>query len=263
MVVQPKDLREAEKAIKKGIQNKNVVIIIGRCSIEYEGRSESRLSEGERLVIIKEDGAFIVHRPTGYAPVNWQPNTSAIRVEHAEDTLVVTAIRSSPREIVRVFFSDVKAVVMGKLVDTGEFIMYLDEHEIRDLIYEEPWIVEEGLKIIEKEKKLPVGSIDLFGYDSSGKPVIIEIKRVTASRDAVLQLYKYVESYARNYGVKPRGILVAPSLSQKAIETAEKLGLEYKVVNIQKLWKMKKEKKRVGIGGEKSILDFFRKQDST
>lgn len=255
----PRDLKEAAEVIKKGIQQRHVVVIIGRCSIEYEGRSESRLSEGERLIIIKEDGAFIVHRPTGYAPVNWQPNTSAIRVEPMGGMLVITAIRSSPREVVRVFFSEVKLVVSGRLVDTGEFIMYLDEHEIRDLLYEEPWIIEEGLRIVEKEKKLPIGSIDLFGYDSKGNPVIIEVKRVTASRDAVIQLYRYVGSYAKNYGVKPRGILVAPALTQKAVETAEKLGLEYKIVSIQKLWRMKKEKK-TGVSGEKSILEYFKKK---
>lgn len=256
VLIEPKDLNEVAKVVREGIAKKNVVIIIGCCSIDYEGRGESRLSEGERLIIIKEDGAFIVHRPTGYAPVNWQPNTSTIRVDVQGDNMVITAIRSSPREILRIHLSSVKIVVSCKLIDSGEFIKYLDEGEIRDLIYEKPWIIEEGLKIVEKEKKLPTGSIDLFGYDSRGNPVIIEVKRVTASRDAVIQLYRYVETYAKNYGVKPRGILVAPSLTQKAIEAIEKLGLEYKTINIQKLWRMKKEAKHKTLRGHHT-LDYF------
>ncbi|MGC8954452.1 MAG: endonuclease NucS domain-containing protein, partial [Desulfurococcus sp.] len=56
------------------------------------------------------------------------------------------------------------------------------------------------------------------GVDGNGRPVIVELKGVPASRETVLQLYGYVKSYEAKYGRRPRGILVAPSFSPSAIE---------------------------------------------
>ncbi len=255
----PKNVNEAAKVIEEGVARKKLTIILGKCSVEYEGRSESRLTEGERIIMIKEDGAFLVHRPIGYSPVNWQPDTSAIHVRILDNgSLEVSAYRQRPREIVKVVFSDIKAIIVGKLVDTGEFVMYLDEKEIRDLLFEKPDLLENGLRFVEKEKRLPVGSIDLFGYDKNSRPVIVEIKRVTASKEAVIQLYRYVESYSKVYGVKPRGLLVAPSFTPTAIETLNKLGLEYRTINIQKLWEIKKQMTKGKLVGGKTILEYLK-----
>lgn len=228
--------------LRKAIVNKELIIIIGNCSVDYVGRSESRLTEGDRLVIIKQNGALIIHRPEGYSPVNWQPETSIIEVKSTGDKLVLTAIRDKPREIVNVYFSKIHTVIHGKLVDYGEFVKYLDELTMRDLLFENSDLIEKGLKIIEKEKQVDQGSIDLFGYDQRGKPVIIELKRVTATREAVYQLYSYVQSYVEKTSVKPRGILVAPSFTASAIEALSKLGLEWREIDLKKLWSLKREK---------------------
>ncbi len=235
--VNPK-IREAEGILKKALARKEVIVIVGSLSIDYVGRSRSRLTHGERIVLIKPDGSILVHRPTGYKPVNWQPDSKIIEVfTHDSEVLVIRSIRGKPREILTMYFDNVKMIYTDKLVDHGEFAMYIDEHEIRDLLYEHPEIIEDGLRIIEKEKPLRNGYIDLFGVDSRGKPVIIELKRVTATREAVLQLYNYVVEYEKTTGVKPRGILVAPSFSAKAVESLSKLGLERREISLQKLWR--------------------------
>jgi RecB family endonuclease NucS len=117
-------------------------------------------------------------------------------------------------------------------------------------------MIENGLRILEKEKRIGDGYADLFGIDAEGKPVIIEIKRVSATRDAVLQLYNYVLEYYKQTGIKPRGILVAPTITSSAVESARKLSLEWKEINLQKLWKLKKERESRSRG---TILDYFRK----
>ncbi len=246
---------ELVEELRNAISKRMLIIIVGKCSVDYIGRSESRLTEGERLIIIKQDGAFLVHRPTGHSPVNWQPDTSYIDVRQTDRGIEIIAFRRKPREIVRVLLSSIDFIGYGKLVDPGEFVMYLDELEIRDILYEHPEVIEEGLRFTEKEKKLDVGSIDLFGYDRSGRPVIVEIKRVTASREAVYQLLRYVESYQKAYGVRPRGILVAPQFTSSATEALERLGLEYRYINIQKLWSMKK--KGIVESRGRSILEFL------
>ena len=247
---------ECVEIIKNAVRNKELIIIFGKCTVDYQGRAASKLTEGERFVIIKQDGAIIIHRPTGYSPVNWQPSTSVIEVVERDDRVVLTAIRNRPREIVWVYFSEIYCIIHGKLVDQGEFVMYMDEHEIRDILYENPELIEKGLRIIEKEKPIGNGYADLFGIDKNNVPVIIEIKRISASRDAVLQLFNYVKIYESKTGVKPRGILVAPNFTSSAIESIHKLGLEYKEINLQLLWKYKKAKE-IKHG---TILEFLEKK---
>ncbi|MCD6301443.1 MAG: endonuclease NucS [Staphylothermus sp.] len=244
------------EVIKNAIRNKELLIIFGKCTVDYQGRAASKLTEGERFVIIKQDGAIIIHRPTGYSPVNWQPNTSVIEVVERDNKIVITAIRNKPREIVWVYFSEIYGVIHGKLVDLGEFVMYMDENEIRDILYENPELIEKGLRFLEKEKSIGNGYADLFGVDKNNTPVIIEIKRISASREAVLQLFNYVKIYENMTGVKPRGILIAPNFTSSAIESIHKLGLEYKEINLQLLWKYKKAKE----AKHGTLLEFFQKK---
>ena len=68
-------------AVKSGISHKKIVIIAGRCTVEYEGRASSSLGSGERLVILKPDGSALVHRPKDYSPVNWQPPGSLFQTQ--------------------------------------------------------------------------------------------------------------------------------------------------------------------------------------
>lgn len=252
-----KNINDVVDELRKAIANKELIIIIGNCSVDYLGRSESRLTQGDRLVIIKQNGAIIIHRPEGYSPVNWQPETSIIEVKSTGGNLVLTAIRDKPREVVNVYFNRVYSIIHGKLFDYGEFVKYLDELTLRDLLFENPDLIEKGLKILEKEKQIGQGSIDLFGYDQSGKPVVIELKRVTATREAVHQLYIYVQSYIEKTGIKPRGILVAPSLTASAIEALSKLGLEWREIDLKKLWSLKREKE----ASHESILKFMGKRE--
>ncbi len=255
IISKPSNLKEIVEELERAIAKQMLIIIIGKCEVYYKGRGESKLKEGERIIIIKQDGAFLVHRPTGYKPVNWQPDTSYIRVQLTNHGIEIIAFRKKSQETVKVVLDSINFVGYGKLVDTGKFVMYLDELEIRDMLYEHPEIIEDDIRFIEKEKKLDIGSIDLFGYDRDGTPVIVEIKRVTATREAVRQLHRYVEAYKRKYGVKPRGILVAPKFTASAEEALERLGLKKKEINIVKLWNMKKKSIEEGKG--KSILEFL------
>ncbi len=250
-------IEEYINVIGRALSMKNLLIIIGECSVDYSGRSESKLTFGERIVVIKQDGALLIHRPTGYSPVNWQPSTSVIEVKEHGEGLILTAIRARPREIVSIYFRKIDAVIYGKLVDHGEFIMYMDELDMRDILYTHPELIEEGLRIIEKEKRIDNGSIDLFGIDREGKPVIIELKRITAGKEAVHQLYGYVKTYMDKTGVKPRGILVAPSLTVTAIEALNRLGLEYREIDLRRLWSIKKQEKG---GKHESLLRFMEKK---
>jgi RecB family endonuclease NucS len=236
-------LESLAETLKSAVARRELVVIFGECRVDYEGRAASRLELGERVVIIKQDGAVLVHRPQGYSPVNWQPSTSVIEVAFKPSIgLVVHAVRDKPREYLTVVFTRVDLVAVGDYTDQAEFTMYLEERDVRDILVENPWIIEDGLRLLEVEKPIGDGYVDIYGVDKSSRHVLVELKRITATREAALQLYKYVEDYKREHRETPRGILVAPSFAPTALETLTRLGLEYRYVDLKKLWELYKKK---------------------
>jgi len=65
--------KEALELINEGISKRASLILIVCCKVKYEGRAVSRLGLGERTVLIKGDGSFIIHQDRNLEPINWQP----------------------------------------------------------------------------------------------------------------------------------------------------------------------------------------------
>lgn len=254
----PSSLEEAVKIIRDALTSKKLMVIYGCCTIIYEGRGASRLTQGDRLVIVKRDGSVLVHRPFGYSPVNWQPETTDISLSVENGELVMKALRLTPREILEIRFTKIYTITHAILDDRGEFIEYLSEEEIRDYLSKNPSTIEEGLITIDVEKHVEPGFIDLYCRDRNGNVVIIEIKRTTASKDAVLQLKRYIDA-VKKYMPRERirGIIVAPSISKSALELTEKLKLEYKRIDISQIYKVLRSRQR-----GKSLLHYIGKAKS-
>ena len=55
--------REALEVLTPALapDDERVVTIIGRCTVEYDGRATSTLGLRDRLVILKSDGSLLVH----------------------------------------------------------------------------------------------------------------------------------------------------------------------------------------------------------
>ncbi|MGP8127479.1 MAG: endonuclease NucS, partial [Candidatus Bathyarchaeia archaeon] len=81
-------LSDAAEALGKAFRARSLAIIVGNCRVDYEGRASSTLEWGERIAMIKQDGSVLVHRPTGYEPVNWQPPKCMVSVRFDNDILV-------------------------------------------------------------------------------------------------------------------------------------------------------------------------------
>jgi len=250
------NLEEFVEVLRSAVARKSLIVVFGECRVDYEGRAASRLEVGERIVIIKQDGALLVHRPQGYSPVNWQPSTSIIEVTYKPSIgLVIHAVRDKPREYVTIVFTRIDLIVTGELIDHADFTMYLEERDMRDILVENPWIIEDGLRVLEVEKPVGDGYVDIYAVDKSNRRVLVELKRITATREAALQLYMYIEEYRKEYSETPRGILVAPSFAPTALETLTRLGLEYKYVDLKKMWELYKKK----ITRKTTLEEFFKK----
>jgi RecB family endonuclease NucS len=220
--------------VKEAFSRRRGILIVGSCTVDYRGRASSKLESGERVVVFKADGSVLVHRPVGYEPVNWQPPGCVFHVDAAEDSVQVSAMRRQPAESVRISFDRVYLIAAMNLTDAGSFALHASEEDMQKAVLLMPSLVEDGLKPISYEKKVEPGFVDVYCEDKAGKLVVIEIKRKTASREAVLQLASYVEAVRGIVNKKVRGVLAAPSLGKGLQRLLVSLGLEFKVLDPRK-----------------------------
>ena len=253
VLVEP-SLVEAKVLIEKAFMQRRTLIIAGNCKVDYSGRANSKLELGERLLIIKADGSLLVHRPVGYEPVNWQPSGSVFHAQTKDDLLEVHAVRQKPRESVKVVFTKVLMVSALNLQDAGDFTLNASEEDMHKAILLKPTLIEDGFKPISYEKKVEPGFVDVYGMDKDGKLVVVEVKRKTASKEAVLQLARYIEAIKVKADRQIRGILVAPSLGKDVQTLLVTMGLEFKALDPKKCAEVLKK------AGTSKLEKFFNEQ---
>lgn len=226
------DPAKAVETIKDALNKNRALIIIGSCIIEYKGRASSELGLGERIVLIKKDGSFLVHRAWDSQPVNWQPPGCIFQTKYTKKGLLLKAIRKKPRESIEILFLKLFSILALNLNDDAEFIMFGSEEDMQKAILAKPELIEEEFKPILKEKVVDQGFVDLYGIDSQGRILIIELKRKRAQVQDVVQLLKYLEDVKRKSGGKlVRGMLAAPGISKEASVMMKSSGLEFKTLS--------------------------------
>ena len=211
-----------------------MVTMVANCTVSYSGRTGSDMGEGERLVVLKGDGCVLVHRGRDYQPVNWQPSGCVFQTRIESGHLIVKAVRPSPLETLTLEMDRVGFLATFRLKDDAEFILHSSEEEMQKAILAEPSLIEQGLRVIDFEKKVPPGFVDVYGIDSHGNTVVIEIKKDPASVAAVKQLAEYLKYLSPAEGKKLRPILVAPSLAKGVLPMVEKLKIEFTPLTLQK-----------------------------
>ncbi|MFB6203299.1 MAG: endonuclease NucS [Candidatus Nanohaloarchaea archaeon] len=233
-VIEDPGMEEAEKVLEEYLKRDYTVQVNGLCSVNYQGRAKSKLDRGERLVIKKQDSALLVHGPENYQPKNWQPEVDSYSVEYREENeiLMLEARRTNPEEVVEIRFEDLDLVTVSRLVDRSELKIRGHEVDIHESIEEDPEIVEEGMKVIERERETPAGFIDVFARDSEDTYTVIEVKR-NPDYNTVLQLQRYVDEIEDEFKGEIRGILVAPKMTDKVLDYLEERGLEFVEVEME------------------------------
>lgn len=225
---------EAVALIEKAFSARRTLVVAGNCRVRYVGRANSTLESGERLLIVKADGALLVHRPIGYEPVNWQPSGSVFNVQMEQGLVEIHGVRQKPRESVKATFNSVFMVSSLNLEDSGEFLLYASEEDMHRALLLRPSLLEEGFKPISYEKKVEPGFVDVYGVDKNGRLVVVEVKRKIAGKEAALQLAKYIEAIKGKANRELRGVLAAPSLGKDVQRLLATLGLEFKALDPKK-----------------------------
>ncbi|MGB0652456.1 MAG: endonuclease NucS [Thermoplasmatota archaeon] len=243
-VVREPDIQVAKDFLQEefaalGERRGRLVQVVAECSIAYQGRARSMLHRGERLLLFKPDGTFLVHTAAKAKPVNWQPPGAAFEVAIEDDVLVLTAYRAKPEEMVRVTFDEVRLLLAVPLRDEAELALVGSEDDLQALLFARPELVEEGFVPRRRERDSKRGFYDLDGDDATGRRLIVEIKRTTAGVKEAQQLWRYVERL-RGEGTAAgdaatRGILMAPRVADKARALLGDHGLEWKELDWDEL----------------------------
>ena len=227
MVVTKQILQEIEK-INKALEREETLIIGADCEITYSGRAETKLAQGDRVIMIKSDKTLLVHQPHGSNPINYMKENSSHRII-VEDEMVFLKSKNVPlNEFVDVLINKIHFVNSAKLSDGTKIELTGNEKDMADMIAKNPAMVEKGLRLVKQEEQTEYGFIDVLCHDTNKNLVVIECKRYKADFKAVEQLKRYVEKIKKSKGIETvRGILAAPTISDNAKTMMEDNGFSF------------------------------------
>ena len=250
-ILEKPDCNEAYDLVQEALRKKATIIIYAYCKVDYEGRAISELNWGERIIMIKPDGAFLIHQEKKVEPVNWQPPKSRTRTYIKNENLFLESHRRTPRELLTVEIQEIQFINYANLEDYEELEQAGYEKDMGDMIMENPHLIEEGFTPTTREYSVEHGRIDILGKDCDNNLMILELKARKAGVSAVKQLKRYIQDFEntdndflREFDAekkKIRGLLVAPSIMNDAEELIEEEGIEF--VSVEPPRELKRDKK--------------------
>ena len=198
-------------------------LIVARCEVRYSGRLNALLPDALRLIMIKADGAVLVHADSGgYKPLNWM--TPPTVIEESPERIVVRKRAGRSEDRLEI---DVREVLSDTSHDMGppdaSAALAKDgvEAHLQELLADQPHWCGEGLRLVRREWPTDIGPVDLMCRDGEANWVAVEIKRV-AGIDAVEQLTRYLERIRLDPAfTSTRGILAAQVIKPQARVLAE------------------------------------------
>ena len=246
-------LEDAKKIVDRALNLKEMLILIGDCSVRYQGRAGSKLGAGQRVLIAKGDGAFMIHQKHKVLPVNYQPPGTLVTGEMADGELVIRAHRKKPAEEIETRFSNILFAESFDLKDDKKLRTAGTERDLAELLMQDLHAIEPGLKPMQHEASVLQGYIDIVAKDPQGNTVLVELKRKKAGLGEVTQLLRYVREVAKRKDRNVRGILCAPSITPNAKTFLLKEGLEFRKLDYEMLSAQEAhikglEKKQKGLG---------------
>jgi len=220
------ELGEARQTLQSAFEKKHLCILLGTCKVEYWGRAASKLSQGERMLIMKGDGSFAIHQNKLLRPVNYMMNAS-MKAFVENENLVVLAEKQKPKESLKVFFSKIDFCKAFEMQDVQDLRLFGSEKQLQELLGEDLSFIEPGLKPLKREAHFAQGFADIIAQDSNGKICLVEVKRRKASLDAVSQLHRYQQKMKNLKSQEVRALLLAPEITDNAKLLADNYGIEF------------------------------------
>ena len=250
-ILEKPECEKAYELVEEAMRKRATIILFACCKVEYEGRALSQLNWGERIILIKPDGSFLIHQDKKVEPVNWQPPKSKTRSYMKDDRLILESHRRTPKELLTVEVRQIQFINYANVEDFEELEQAGYEKDMSDMIMERPHIIEEGFTPKTREYSVEHGFIDILGKDGDGNLMILELKARKAGVSAVKQIRRYMQDlentdndYLKECKAQKkriRAVLVAPSLMEDAREMIEEEGIEF--VSVEPPRELKRDKK--------------------
>jgi len=217
-----------KERVEEAMSGSKTVVAFCNCEITYSGRAETFLPKGDRVLVIKADGSLLVHQPQGSTPVNYMKAGTSITFETVDDHQILHAKHEKEKAWLDIAVFTVYETVAKVLMDGETLQLSGNEKDMADYIRDHPETISKSFKPVSREEQTDVGFIDVFGHNGSGRLVVVECKRVTASLSAVDQLRRYVRRVKQIKGTDDvSGVLAAPSITPNAREMLEQWGFTY------------------------------------
>jgi RecB family endonuclease NucS len=211
-------------------------LIIARCTARYTGRLTTELPEATRLLMIKEDGTFMIWADRGgnsVKPLNWMSPPTVI--EDGDGVIVVRKRAGKTEDRLEIKILELIAEVNHDLGEDAGLEKDGVERHLQEELAAQPQVLEEGLRLVRREWATDVGPVDLMCRDADDGWVAVEIKRI-ATIEAVEQLTRYLEVLRPDPSLAGvRGILAAQSVKPQARTLCEARGLGCVEVDLEVL----------------------------
>ena len=143
-ILEKPNCEKAYELVEEAMRKRATIILFACCKVEYEGRALSQLNWGERIILIKPDGSFLIHQDKKVEPVNWQPPKSKTRSYLKGDRLILESHRRTPKELLSVEVRQVQFINYANVEDFEELEQAGYEKDMSDMIMKRPHIIEEG-----------------------------------------------------------------------------------------------------------------------
>ncbi|MFO8016158.1 MAG: endonuclease NucS [Candidatus Woesearchaeota archaeon] len=217
--------------LNSAIKRSETVILGCNCEVNYSGRAESHLAEGDRVIMIKEDKTMLVHQPTGSNPVNYMKQQTVHEIRPEEGSILLKSSNPALKEYLDISIKDIYFISSAPLKDGQKIQLQGSEKDMADMIMAAPEIIEEGFSTVKQEEQTKYGFVDVLGQDMNGNMVVVECKRYKGSLADVTQLRRYVEKIKKSKGIdNVRGVLAANGITSNALRMLEDWGYEYRQV---------------------------------
>ena len=195
------------------------------CEVSYTGRGDTTLLRSERVIILKKDGAVMIHSDEGIKPLNYMTSKPKItqQVEKHDEYQILTFENNKELLTITIYriFSDNTLHIHG---DEPGLIHDGTEDQLQEWLSNNLEELIPHYRFIQREFNTDNGPVDLLAYNiKTNNHVLIEVKR-TATTAAIHQLKRYIEGVKDdNYIINPERLLIAFKVAPKAREKALKI----------------------------------------
>ncbi|WP_394263750.1 endonuclease NucS [Trueperella sp.] len=213
-------------------------IVYATCAVDYSGRLDAHLEPAKRALMIKADGAVLVHADGGsYKPLNWMSPPCTMTVDEPSDEERESGVsevwrvdhdKTDDALLIQIYeIHDEMTLDLGQ--EPGLFKDGVEDH-LQKLLSEQTDILGKDVRLIRREYPTAIGPVDLLVKDGSGH-IAVEVKR-RGEIDGVEQLTRYLTLLERDSTLQPiRGIFAAQEIRPQARVLAEDRGIECVVLD--------------------------------